>query len=83
MLFTVILYPPAEQHLAAAWMAAPDRSAVTLAAYLMEQKLSLDPLRAGESRGSSVSRVDYLQPLGFDVILDDAIVNVTAIWLVS
>ncbi len=85
MNFTVVLTPPAEQHLAAAWLASPDRNAVTLAAHQMEQRLATDPLNAGESRASSVSRLDYIRPLGFafDIVVDDATVYVTAIWLVS
>jgi hypothetical protein len=85
MTFTVVLTPPAEQHLAAAWLASPDRPAVTAAAFQMEQKLAADPLHAGESRASSVNRLDYIDPLGFtfDVVVDDATVYVTAIWLVS
>jgi hypothetical protein len=85
MRFTVVLTPPAEQHLAAAWLASDDRPAVTLAAHRLEQKLASDPLNTGESRVSSVNRVDHLSPLGFafDVVVDDATVYVTAIWLVS
>lgn len=85
MRFTVALTPIAEQHLAAAWLASPDRPAVTAAAHQIEQKLAADPLTAGESRASGVSRVDYIPPLGFtfDVVVDDATVYVTAIWLVS
>jgi hypothetical protein len=85
MTFTVVLTPPAEQHLAAAWLASSDRPAVTTAAFQMEQKLAADPLHAGESRASSVNRVYYIDPLGFtfDIVVDDATVYVTAIWLVS
>lgn len=85
MTFTVVLTPPAEQHLAAAWLASPDRPAVTMAAHRLEQKLARDPLNAGESRASSVNRVDFVPPLGFafDVVVDDAMVYVTAIWLLS
>ena len=51
----------------------------------MEQKLARDPLNAGESRESSVNRVDYVHLLGFtfDVVVDDATVYVNAIWLIS
>jgi hypothetical protein len=85
MTFTVTLTPSAEQDLAAAWLAARDRGAVTLAAHRIEQKLARDPLTAGESRESTVNRVDFEDPLGFtfDVVLDDATVYVTAIWLIS
>jgi hypothetical protein len=85
MRFAVALTPVTEQQLAAAWLASPDRPAVTAAAHQMEQKLARDPLNAGESRASSVNRVDYVDPLGFtfDVVVDDATVYVTAIWLIS
>jgi len=85
MRFTVQLSPAGEQDLAAAWLASDDRPAVTVAAHQMEQKLASNPLDAGESRGSTVSRIDHISPLGFtfDVIMDDATVFVTAIWLVS
>lgn len=85
MNFTVTLTSDAEQDLAAAWLAAPDRAAVTAAAHELEQRLAADPLNAGESRASSVSRMDFVHPLGFtfDVVVDDATVFVTAIWLIS
>jgi hypothetical protein len=83
MHFTVVLTPPAEAHLAAAWLAASDRTAVTEAAHRIEQNLARDPLNAGESRESSVNRVGFEAPLGFtfDIVVDDATVYVTAIWL--
>jgi hypothetical protein len=85
MRFTVALTPVAEQHLAAAWLASPDRPTVTAAAHQMEQKLTRDPLNVGESRASSVSRIGHIPPLGFtfDVVVDDATVYVTATWLLS
>ncbi len=85
MAFTVQLSPAAEQDLAAAWLASDARPSVTVAAHQMERKLASNPLDAGESRGSSVSRIDYISPLGFtfDVVMDDAAIYVTAIWLVS
>lgn len=85
MSFTVALTPACEQDLAAAWLASPDRPAVTAAMHQIEQKLAADPLTAGESRASSINRVGYIPPLGFafDVVVDDATVYVTAIWLVS
>ena len=85
MRFTVALAPLAEQHLAAAWLASDDRPAVTVAAHRLEQLLAIDPMHTGESRVSSVNRVHHIAPLGFmfDVVVDDATVFVTAIWLVS
>lgn len=85
MHFTVVLTPPAESHLAAAWLAAPDRKAVTEASHRIEQKLARNPLGTGESRASTVNRIDFEGPLGFafDVVVDDATVFVTAMWLIS
>lgn len=85
MTFTVVLTSAGEQDLATCWLASANRPAVTAAAHRLEQKLAADPLHAGESRASSVNRVDYVHPLGFtfDIVLDDATVYVTAIWLTS
>jgi hypothetical protein len=84
MRFTVIYTGPAEQDLAAASLAG-DRGAVADAADRIDRLLATDPLRTGESRVSSVSRVGYVTPLGFTfyVVVDDAVVYVTAIWLAS
>lgn len=67
------------------WLAYDDREAVTLAAAALEVKLTVEPLSIGESRESSVSRLAFEPPLGFtfDVIADDAMVRITAIWLLS
>ena len=43
MRYTVIWTDPAEQNLAAVWMAAPDRNAVTSAANIVDQLLAEDP----------------------------------------
>ncbi len=85
MAFTVKLKPSAEQDLATAWLGARDRGAVTRAAHRIDQRLARDPLNAGESRASTVNRVDFEGPLGFtfDVVVDDATVYVTAMWLIS
>ncbi|MBA4191850.1 MAG: hypothetical protein C0467_28050 [Planctomycetaceae bacterium] len=85
MTFTIVLTPDAENDLAVAWIASSDRPAVTTAAHQLEHKLAANPLAAGESRASSVNRVDYVLPLGFtfDVVVDDATVYVTAMWLIS
>ena len=85
MTFTAKLTSDAEQDLATAWLASSDRPAVTAAAHQLEQKLATDPLHTGESRASSVNRVDHIPPLGFtfDIVVDDATVYVTAIWLIS
>jgi hypothetical protein len=73
MRYTVEGSPNAEGQLAAIWMAAVNREAVTLAAYRLEEALEFDPLRLGESRESSVRRFTSYQMLSimFEVIEDD------------
>lgn len=73
--------PDAEQDLAAVWLAAPDRAAVTAASHEMERRLGTDPLAFGESRGSGVSRVAAVPPLvvWFEVVEDDERVIVHAV----
>lgn len=85
MTYHVTLSTDGEQDQSAVFLASNDRPAVSQTVQELERKLSIDPLSAGESRESSVSRLDFVGPLGFtfDVVVDDAMVFVTAIWLVS
>lgn len=85
MKYTVIWTTQAEQHLAAVWLAASDRNAVTIAAHELEQDLQRDPIRLGESRRSGIDRVELRPPLGisFTVVADDLTVYVTAVWLTA
>jgi plasmid stabilization system protein ParE len=48
MRFTVTWHPAAEQELAAIWIGATDRRAVTQAAHIIDQLLSSGPLNQGE-----------------------------------
>ncbi len=48
MRFTVTWHPSAEEELAAIWLQAADREAVTQAAHVIDQLLSSDPLTQGE-----------------------------------
>jgi hypothetical protein len=84
MTFTVTLTTGGERDLSRAFEATANRRALSRALRELERLLAADPLSAGESRESSVSRVDYVPPLGFtfDVVVDDALVFVTAVWLV-
>jgi hypothetical protein len=63
----------AEAELAAVWLAAADRMAVTSAAAWLDDHLARLPLQIGESRASSVYRLAFHSPLGieFEVIEDD------------
>ena len=56
----------AERDLAAVWLAAADRNAVTTAASWCDRELAHDPLTLGESRTSSVHRVAYFDALGIE-----------------
>ena len=54
-MFSIVWTPDAENDLAAVWLAAADRAAVTEAARDVELDLQRDPLAIGESRGRRVS----------------------------
>ena len=51
----------------------------------LPQDRRFNPLAIGESRQSSVDRIVFVEPLGmaFNVIVDDEVVYVTAVWLVE
>ncbi len=53
----------ADGELAAIWIAADDRKAVSGAAYAIEQALGDDPLGCGESREEN-QRIMFVAPLG-------------------
>jgi hypothetical protein len=74
--------PVAEAELAAIWLAAADRHAVTRATKWFDDQLARSPLGLGESRASSVHRLAYFAPLGieFEVIEDDKRVIVQAVF---
>ena len=73
MKYEVIWQAIAENELAAIWLAAADRDAVTAAAEWLDRRLSHDPLTLGESRRSSVNRIAVRLPIGieFEVNPDD------------
>ncbi len=74
-------WSPIEQELAQIWLNAPDRQAVTEAAYEIDRLLTRDPLNAGESREGN-TRILIVEPLAvyYDVILDDHRVLIWQIW---
>ncbi|HVK11391.1 MAG TPA: hypothetical protein VM597_21660 [Gemmataceae bacterium] len=73
MKYQVVWDRLAEEELAAIWLAASDRNAVTRASEWLERRLAVNPLDLGESRRSSVERIGFYPPLGieFEVIEDD------------
>lgn len=81
MRYTVIWTNTAEQDLAALWMAALDRNAVTSAANVVDQLLAEDPDTRGHARFDTVRSL-VLAPLGvdFEILELDRIVYVLSAW---
>jgi hypothetical protein len=81
MRFTVLWTPAAEQNLAAVWLDADDRDAVTSAANTIDRLLAQDPESHGEARFDTV-RTLTVAPLGVDyeVLEGDCIVYVLTVW---
>src|SRR5450759_4456139 len=75
------LAPDAEQELAALWMDAANRTAVTWAAHEIDGLLRHNPKEQGESR-SLGRRVFFVRPLGvfFRVYSSDRVVQVQHVW---
>ncbi len=73
MKYTVVWRADAASELAAAWLAAADRRALSAAAEELERRLARDPLRLGVAQGSPLRRLVCLGPVGLvvDVIPDD------------
>ncbi len=84
MIYTVLWTRNAEQKLAAIWLAASDRAAVTAAAHRIDQLLRNDPDQQGESRDQG-RRVLVDPPLGvmFRVQPDDRQVYVLSVWRID
>jgi len=81
MRYSVRWLPGAEQELATLWMGAESRSAVTRAAFEIDQDLRDDPDAVGESRPGNL-RVHFVAPLGvaFRVAPEDRLVQVVHVW---
>ncbi len=84
MNYTVTWTPGAEQELAAVWLAAADRAAVTAASNRLDQELADDPFGIGLPRTASVNRTAVEPPLGIDyeIVEDDKKVRVLRAWAV-
>ena len=82
MIFTIIWSAAAIQDLAAIWMSATNRNAITHASNEIDRILSRDPQYVGESRPGG-QRVDFAGPLGFrfEVVVDDLRVTIGAVWI--
>jgi len=85
MTYTVLWHPKAEAELAAVWLDAPNRTAVTTAAAAVDGWLAADPLAAGESRDPASMRLGFERPLGvyFEIIEDDKKVVVRHVFAVG
>ena len=85
MKYTVIWDAVVEQELAAAWLAFPDRNAITRASEWLDKHLASNPLHLGIPRSSSIHRIAFRTPLGieFEVIEDDKKVLVRGVFTVS
>ena len=83
MTFTVSWTEAALQKLAAIWLAAADRNAITAASAEIDTVLQVDPDTVGRRTFDSVREYLHL-PLGveFEVIEADRIVHVLPVWLI-
>ena len=80
MNFTVVWDDDAEATLAAIWLAAPDRAAVTRAVDVLERKLQTDPANTGESRPNG-RRVAFEAPIGIRFkAVGGGVVRVINVW---
>jgi hypothetical protein len=82
MSFTVIWLPDAEEELAALWLDAQYRNAVTRASEALERRLQSRAPECGESRPNG-RRVDFEWPLGVLYRVDEArrTATVSHVWL--
>ena len=81
MRYTVLWSPDAENDLAAIWLDANDRNAVTAAGDQIDAFLHQDAHLQGESRHGRL-RILFIPPLAidFEVIHDDRIARVLTLW---
>ena len=81
MRYTVLWSPDAENDLAAIWLAANDRTAVTAAGNQIDTFLHQDAHLQGESRHGRL-RILFIPPsaVDFEAIRDDRIARVLTVW---
>ncbi len=84
MKWTATYKPSAEQELAALWINAPVRQAVTEAANRIDRLLQSDPHNLGESREGAV-RIHFERPLAiqFEIHDQDCLVEVLKVWWIG
>ncbi len=83
MIFTVVWDPDAENELAASWLQAPDKQAVSDSANRIDARLRVDPDQEGEPFHAG-RRVLFEPPLGvvFEISEPDRMVRVLAAWYI-
>jgi hypothetical protein len=81
MSYSVVWRPKAEQELAALWLAAPDRKAITTSVHQIDQFLANEPADQGRWL-IGVTRTLIVPPLAvvYEIIEDDRKVSVLTIW---
>ena len=81
MRWTVVWMPKAEADLAELWIESEDREALTFAIDLIDELLSQDPLKQGDSREGQ-ERWLIMRPvtIQYTVSPDDRLVTVLTIW---
>jgi hypothetical protein len=80
MIFTVVWTPAAEQRLAAVWLSAADRMAVTRSAIRLAELLRVDPQQQGDLRFDTVRSI-IVGALGveFEVVEEDRLVRILSV----
>ena len=81
MRYTVVWSREAEDDLTALWLSSPNRAEVTATAREIDNILRNDPQRQGVGR-TARSRILIVEPFAvdFEVVIDDRLVRVVAIW---
>jgi plasmid stabilization system protein ParE len=81
MNYTVVWTPTAEKDLAAVWLKAEDRQAITSAADTIDRLLGQNPEGSGDVRFDSVRSL-VIPPLGVDyeVMAEDRLVYALSVW---
>lgn len=84
MTYSVIWLPDVEQELAAIWMQAGDKTAITQSANQIDAALRRNAPNEGESRPGG-RRILFVFPLGviFRVLPDNRTVQVSRVWRVN
>ncbi len=82
MNYTVKWVKRALDQLAAVWMAAADRAAVTAASHRLEQEIAADPSGRGLPRGLPVVYTAIELPLGieYEIVEKDKKVRILRLW---